>query len=77
MKCRWVYKIKVTFDVVVEFHKDCLVAKVFSHQEGIDYTDTFSPFMKMNYVRLILSLCWVKYALSNSTLKLSTPEGSL
>ena len=30
--------------------------KGFSHQEGIDYTETFSPVAKMNFVRLILSL---------------------
>jgi hypothetical protein len=33
-----------------------LVAKGFSQQEGIDYTKTFSPVAKMNYVQLILSL---------------------
>ena len=50
MKCQQVYTTKFTYDNVVELHNARLVAKVFSHQEGIDYTDTFSPFMKMNYV---------------------------
>jgi hypothetical protein len=56
VKCRWVYKTKFTFEGVVEHHKACLVAKGFSQQEGIDYTETFSLVAKMNYVRLILSL---------------------
>jgi hypothetical protein len=30
--------------------------KGFSQQEGINYTETFSPIAKMNYVQLILSL---------------------
>jgi hypothetical protein len=34
----------------------CLVMKGFSQQEGINYTETFSPIAKMNYFRLIFSL---------------------
>jgi hypothetical protein len=30
--------------------------KGFSQQEGIEYTETFSPIVNMNYVQLILSL---------------------
>jgi len=37
-KCRWVYNTKFTSEGVVERNKACLVAKVFSWQEGIDYT---------------------------------------
>jgi hypothetical protein len=56
VKCRWVYKTKFTSEGVVEHHKSHLVVKGFSQQEGINYTETFSPVAKMNYVRLILSL---------------------
>jgi hypothetical protein len=56
VKCRWVYKTKFTCKGVVERHKYFLVAKVFSQQEGIDYTETFSPVAKMNSTRLIISL---------------------
>jgi len=30
--------------------------KVFSQQEGIEYTETFSPDAKMNSIQLIISL---------------------
>jgi hypothetical protein len=43
------YQTKFTSDSVIEPHKDCLVVKGFSQQEGIDYKKT-------NFVRLILSL---------------------
>jgi hypothetical protein len=56
VKCRWVYKTKFTSKVVVECHKSCLVVNGFSQQEGIDYIETFSFVVKMNYVQLILSL---------------------
>lgn len=56
VKCCWVYKTKFTSIGVVECHKASLVVKGFSRYEGIDYTKTFSPVAKMNFVRLILSL---------------------
>jgi hypothetical protein len=46
VKCRWVYRTKFTFEGVVEHHKSCLVVKGFSQQEGIDYTETFSPMLQ-------------------------------
>jgi hypothetical protein len=55
VKCRWVYRTKFTSEGVVERHKACLVVKGFSQQDGIDYTETFSPIAKMNFTRLILS----------------------
>jgi hypothetical protein len=56
VKYRWVYKTKFTSQGVVERHKAHLVAKGFSQQEGIDYTETFSLVAKMNSVQLVLSL---------------------
>ena len=56
VKCRWVYKTSFNFDSVVECQKDRLVAKGFSYQEGIDYIESFSHVVKMNLVRLNLSL---------------------
>ena len=54
--CKWVYKTKYGPDEKVDKHKARIVAKGFSQVEGIDYTQTFSPIAKMNFVCLVLSL---------------------
>src|SRR5271168_3131478 len=56
VRCKWVYRTKYGLDGKVDKHKAHLVAKGFSQVEGIDYTETFSPVAKMNFVRLVLSL---------------------
>eukprot|EP00253_Pinus_taeda_P009585 PITA_09585 len=56
VRCKWVYRTKYGPDEKVDKHKARLVAKGFSQVEGIDYTETFSPVAKMNFVRLVLSL---------------------
>ncbi len=56
VRCKWVYRTKYGPDGKVDKHKARLVAKGFSQVEGIDYTETFSPVAKMNFVCLVLSL---------------------
>lgn len=53
---KWVFKKKFNADGTLNKLKARLVEKGFSQIEGIDYSKTFSPVVKMNTVRAILAL---------------------
>ena len=51
-----VYKIKYRVDGSVEWYKARLVAWGLTQQEGIDYSKSFNPFVKLVTVRLVFSI---------------------
>ena len=54
--CKWVFTIKYHPDGTIAHHKARLVARGFTQAYGIDYTETFSPVVRLNSVRVLLSL---------------------
>ena len=53
---KWVSKLKFNPNETLNKHKAQLVAKGFHHTPGIDYSKTYSPVVKPNTVRVIMSL---------------------
>ena len=56
VRCKWIYCTKFSVGSSIDKHKPHLVAKGFSQVEGINYTETFAPVIKMNSICLVLSL---------------------
>lgn len=54
--CKWVFKTKKDSSGKIERYKARFVAKGFTQTEGINYTETFSPVLTKDSLRVILSL---------------------
>jgi hypothetical protein len=53
---KWIYKIKHADDGSVEKYKAIFAAIGFSHVEGIDYEETFSPVARYTSICTIIAL---------------------
>jgi hypothetical protein len=56
---KWIYKTKHSTDGSVDKYKARFMACGFSHKEGIDYEDTFSPVVRYTLIRDILAVAIV------------------
>ena len=56
IRCKWVFKTKKDSLGNIERYKTRLVAKGFTQNEGIDYTETFSPVSKKDSFQVIMAL---------------------
>lgn len=53
---KWVFKIKRKPNGIINKYKARLVAEGFHQQQGLDYTETFSPIAKPVTIRLLLTM---------------------
>jgi hypothetical protein len=69
----WIYKIKYDTLGDVSRFKAIFVAKGCSQRVGLDFTETFSPVIRMASLRLFLAIAVTRDLNSTSTLRSSTP----
>jgi histone deacetylase 1/2 len=53
---KWVFKVKAKPDGSVDPFKARLIALGFNQRAGVDYSETFSPFGKLNTLRIVVAI---------------------
>ncbi|XP_042958153.1 uncharacterized mitochondrial protein AtMg00820-like [Carya illinoinensis] len=59
--CQWVFKIKLKANGTLDMPKDCVVAKGFNQEDGINYHETFSPVIKPSIILIVITLALINY----------------
>jgi len=57
---KWVFKIKVKANGLVDRFKSKLVVKGYSQIYGLDYDETYTPIAKADNIRTLLSLAAIE-----------------
>src|ERR1051325_9842900 len=54
--CKWIYKRKRGVDGKVQTCKAKLIAKGYTHVEGVDFEETFSPVSMLKSIQILLAI---------------------
>lgn len=69
--CKWVFALKRGKDGLIERFKARLVAKGYAQEYGVNYTETFSPVVRYETIRMLIALA-AQYELHLHQMDVST-----